>query len=46
MLMKVVNSFESGDHRCFLCDIIAYKNLNDGEPLTLDILRKHKMIRM
>lgn len=46
MHMKVVNSFEGGDHRCFLCDVVAYKNLNDGEALTLDILREHKMIRI
>lgn len=44
--LKVVNSFEGGDHTCFLCDMIAYKNLNDGEPLTLDMLRMHKMIRI
>ncbi len=46
MLMKVVNSFEGGDHQCFLCDVAAYKNLNDGKALTLDILRQHKMIRI
>jgi flavin reductase (DIM6/NTAB) family NADH-FMN oxidoreductase RutF len=46
MQMKVVNSFEGGDHKCFLCDVVAYKNLNDGEALTVDILREHKMIRI
>jgi flavin reductase (DIM6/NTAB) family NADH-FMN oxidoreductase RutF len=44
--LKVINSFEGGDHQCFLCDVVAYKNLNDGEALTLDILRAHKMIRI
>ena len=34
------------DHRLFLCKVIAYKNLNEGEPLTLDILREKKLIRM
>jgi flavin reductase (DIM6/NTAB) family NADH-FMN oxidoreductase RutF len=46
MQMKVVNSFDGGDHKCFLCDVVAYKNLNNGEALTLDILREHKMIRI
>ncbi|QEC68012.1 flavin reductase family protein [Panacibacter ginsenosidivorans] len=34
------------DHHLFLCSVIAYKNLNDGQPLTLDELRKHKIIRI
>lgn len=46
MLMKVVNSMEGGDHTCFLCDVTAYKNLNEGKALTLDILREHKIVRM
>ncbi len=46
MQMKVISSFEGGDHQCFLCDVVAYKNLNEGKALTLDILREHKMIRI
>lgn len=46
MQMKVVNSMEGGDHQCFLCDVIAYKNLNEGKALTWDTLREHKMIRI
>lgn len=46
MHMKVVNSFEGGDHRCFLCDVVSYKNLNGGEALTLDVLREKKLIRI
>ncbi len=46
MQMKVINSFDGGDHKCFLCDVVAYKNLNEGEALTLDILRAHKMIQI
>jgi flavin reductase (DIM6/NTAB) family NADH-FMN oxidoreductase RutF len=34
------------DHKLFLCDVIDYKNLNDGEALTLDILREKKLIRI
>lgn len=46
MYLKVLNSFEAGDHRCFLCEVVSFKNCNAGEPLTLDILRAHKMIRI
>ena len=34
------------DHKLYLCDVVAYKNMNDGEALTLDILREKKMIRI
>ena len=46
MQMKVVSQFDGGDHDCFLCDVVAYKNLNAGETLSLDTLREHKMIRI
>lgn len=46
MHLKVVSSFEGGDHKGFLCDVIAYKNLNEGNILTLDTLREKKMIRI
>ncbi len=46
MHMKVINHFPGGDHTGFLCDVTQYKNLNDGEPLTLHILRQHKLIRI
>ena len=46
MHLKVVSSFEGGDHQGFLCEVLAYKNLNEGETLSLDTLRKHKMIRI
>jgi flavin reductase (DIM6/NTAB) family NADH-FMN oxidoreductase RutF len=44
--LKVVSDFHGGDHHGFLCDVVAYKNLNAGSALTLDILRAHKMIRI
>lgn len=34
------------DHRLFLCNVVAYKNLNEGAVLTLDELRSHKIIRI
>jgi flavin reductase (DIM6/NTAB) family NADH-FMN oxidoreductase RutF len=46
MQLKVINSFEGGDHKGFLCDLTAYKNLNEGNELTLDTLREKKLIRI
>lgn len=44
--LKVISSFEGGDHKGFLCNVVAYKNLNEGNELTLDILRERKLIRI
>jgi len=46
MQMKVINQMNAGDHTLMLCDVVAYKNLHEGEPLTLDVLRQHKLIRI
>jgi flavin reductase (DIM6/NTAB) family NADH-FMN oxidoreductase RutF len=46
MELKVINTMEGGDHKLFLCDVAAYKNLNGGTVLTLDVLRQHKLIRV
>lgn len=46
MLLNSISSFPGGDHTGFLCDVVAYKNFNEGDPLTLDTLRAHKLIRI
>ena len=46
MELKAINTMAGGDHTLFLCDVMAYKNLNDGAALTLDDLRMHKLIRI
>lgn len=46
MQLKVISSLEGGDHKGFLCDVVAYKNLNEGNVLTLDTLREKKLIRI
>ncbi len=46
MRLKVISSFEGGDHKGFICDVVAYKNLNEGNVLTLDTLREKKLIRI
>ena len=44
--MQVTGTFNGGDHTGFICNVAGYKNLNGGTPLTLDTLRKHKLIRI
>lgn len=44
--LTITGNFEGGDHRGFICDVTAFKNLHDGPPLTLDILRAQKLIRI
>jgi flavin reductase (DIM6/NTAB) family NADH-FMN oxidoreductase RutF len=44
MDMKIINEIDGGDHVCFLCDVAAYKNLNEGNELTLNILSDKKII--
>jgi flavin reductase (DIM6/NTAB) family NADH-FMN oxidoreductase RutF len=46
MELKTMKHFSGGDHEAFLCDVLSYSNLNEGEPLTLNVLRKHKLIRI
>lgn len=46
MHLKVLQGFDAGDHKCFLCELVSYKNLNDGIALSLDDLRKRKLIRI
>jgi len=43
--LKIISTFEGGDHRGFLCDVLAYKNVHEGKSLTLDYLRGKKLIR-
>ena len=46
MELSVIESFEAGDHKAFLCNVNDFKNLHEGKSLTLDILREHKLIRI
>jgi flavin reductase (DIM6/NTAB) family NADH-FMN oxidoreductase RutF len=46
MELTVVSRFDGGDHAGFLCEVKDYKNIQEGEPLTLDILREHRLIRI
>jgi hypothetical protein len=41
----VLSSVDAGDHIAFLCDVTAYKNLNDSPLLTTSFLRDKKIIR-
>jgi flavin reductase (DIM6/NTAB) family NADH-FMN oxidoreductase RutF len=42
--LKVISLTDAGDHQLALCDVVSYKNLNEGDPLTLDHLRSHGLI--
>ena len=46
MELSVIEAFEAGDHKAFLCNVNDFKNLHEGKSLTLDILREHKLIRI
>jgi flavin reductase (DIM6/NTAB) family NADH-FMN oxidoreductase RutF len=46
MELKVITEMEGGDHRIFLCDMVAYKNLHEGVALTIDDLRLRNIVRM
>jgi flavin reductase (DIM6/NTAB) family NADH-FMN oxidoreductase RutF len=46
MLLHVVEFIEAGDHRMYLCDVVGYKNLNEGHALTTGVLGKKGVIRI
>lgn len=46
MQLQVISRFDGGDHTGFLCEVLAYKNLNAGNALTLDTLRMKKLVRI
>lgn len=43
--LRVLDWLDGGHHWCTLCEVVAYKNLNPGKPLTLEFLKKKKIIR-
>lgn len=42
----IIHKGNQPDHQLFLCDVIAYKNLHEGNPLTTKILGEKKIIRI
>jgi flavin reductase (DIM6/NTAB) family NADH-FMN oxidoreductase RutF len=46
MELEIKNTMLASDHKLFLCDVVEYKNLNEGEALTLDILRANRLVRI
>lgn len=44
MELKAVDVFQTGDHHCFVCEMIGYKNVKPGNALSLETLRKNKII--
>ena len=45
-LPVILPATKNPDHKIFLCNVLDYKNLNEGNPLTLDVLREKKIIRI
>jgi len=45
MELSIIQTMDAGDHVLFLCDVKSFRNNLDGEALTLNILRKKKIIR-
>lgn len=43
--LKTLNRIDAGDHILHICDVVSFCNNLPGEPLTLDLLRKKKLIR-
>ena len=46
MELQVISSFDAGDHIVKLCDLVSVKNVQEGNPLTLDTLREKNLIRV
>jgi flavin reductase (DIM6/NTAB) family NADH-FMN oxidoreductase RutF len=43
--LEIINKISGGDHDVFICELVSYRNLNAGEPLTTSYLRHKKIIR-
>ena len=46
MELQTIEIIPAGDHTMFLCDVISYKNLNEGKALTTRILNEKGIIRI
>jgi flavin reductase (DIM6/NTAB) family NADH-FMN oxidoreductase RutF len=43
--LEALNRISGGDHDVFICDVVGFRNLKEGEPLTTGFLRHKKIIR-
>lgn len=46
MELQVLQQIDAGDHCMMLCDVTAYKNLNNGNVLTTNYLNEKGIIRI
>jgi flavin reductase (DIM6/NTAB) family NADH-FMN oxidoreductase RutF len=37
---------DTGDHIVYVCDVVSWKNLNNGDPLTTQLLHEKGIIRI
>lgn len=42
---RVLDSMDGGDHTMFLCEVVSYRNINPGSPLTTGLLKEKKIVR-
>lgn len=42
---RVTATMDGGDHKLFICDVVSWKNLHEGDPLTTGYLQDKKIIR-
>jgi flavin reductase (DIM6/NTAB) family NADH-FMN oxidoreductase RutF len=46
MKLSVLSQTSGGDHEMFLCDLVTYKNFNEGKELSLEVLSQKNIIRI
>lgn len=46
MELSVLDSMDAGDHVMKLCDLVAHRNVKEGDALTLDVLRAKGLVRI
>jgi flavin reductase (DIM6/NTAB) family NADH-FMN oxidoreductase RutF len=44
--LTIISKTDAGDHWLILCEVSSFINLNEGLPLTMDILRAKKLVRI
>jgi flavin reductase (DIM6/NTAB) family NADH-FMN oxidoreductase RutF len=44
--LNVISKTDAGDHWLMVCDVGSFINLNEGVPLTMDVLRAKKLVRI
>jgi flavin reductase (DIM6/NTAB) family NADH-FMN oxidoreductase RutF len=46
MYLHAISTMDGGDHKLYLCNVVKYKNFQEGNPLTTSILSEKGLIRI